>query len=112
MSNDPVFRVLFSQEDKIYEVYAKEIDEEAMLGFICIGELVFAEPGSVVVDPSEEKLKAEFNGVKRIYVPLHTVIRIDEMDHFGIGKIKDSKSQSNVRAFPTMPTVLHKDRDV
>lgn len=104
MSSDPIFRVIFTQEDQIYEVYAREVDEEAMMGFICIGELEFDERGGVVVDPSEEKLKREFEGVNRLYIPAHMLLRIDEMDdRRGVSKIKDKKNKGhfdNVREFP------------
>jgi len=104
MSSEPIFRVIFTQEDKIYEVYAREIDEEAIMGFICIGDLQFGEPGGLVVDPSEEKLKAEFSGVNRLYIPIHMLLRIDEMDKRGISKIKEKSRADNVREFPSTIT--------
>ena len=36
----------------------------------------------------EEKLKAEFSGVKRTFVPLHAVVRIDEVEREGVNKIE------------------------
>ena len=53
------------------------------------------------VDPSEEKLKSEFSGVKRSYIPLQAIIRIDEVDKEGISKVSDaSSSEGNVSSFP------------
>ena len=34
----------------------------------------------VVVDPTEEKLKSEFTGVKRSFIPMQAIIRIDEVE--------------------------------
>ena len=48
----------------------------------------------VVVDPSEEKIKSEFENVKRTYLPMHSIIRIDEVDKQGASKI--SKLEGNV----------------
>ncbi len=94
-----IYRVIFSQEDKIYEVFAQYITEESLVGFIEIEELVFSEHSPVVVDPSEEKLKNEFRGVKRSYIPMHMILRIDEMEKRGTPKIKAPKKQNNVHYF-------------
>ncbi len=97
----PIYRIIFTQEDKVYEVYAHYISEENLMGFIEIEELVFNEANSVVVDPSEEKLKTEFNGVKRSYIPMHMILRIDEMEKRGPAKIKEPSTQrDNIRHFP------------
>jgi hypothetical protein len=49
----------------------------------------------------EEKLKNEFSGVKRSYIPLQAIIRIDEVDKEGSSKISDaSPGDSNVASFP------------
>jgi len=53
----------------------------------------------VVVDPSEERVKAEFEGVKRTYLPMHSVLRIDEVQTQGISKISTAEG-SNVMPFP------------
>jgi hypothetical protein len=95
-----IYRVIFSQEDKVYEIYAQFISEESLMGFIEIEELVFTEPSAVVVDPSEERLKIEFQGVKRSYIPMHMILRIDEMEKQGTAKIKEPMRKDNVRHFP------------
>ncbi|MFK3617755.1 DUF1820 family protein, partial [Coxiella burnetii] len=66
-----IYRIIFSQDEKIYEIYARYISEENLMGFIELEDLLFSEGNSVVVDPSEEKLKTEFQGVKRSYIPMH-----------------------------------------
>lgn len=100
-NQEPIYRVIFTQEDKIYEVYANYISEENLMGFIEVEELVFNEAGSVLVDPSEEKLKTEFSGVKRSYIPMHMILRIDEMLKQGPAKIKEPSTQrDNIRHFP------------
>lgn len=98
--SQPIYRVIFTQEDKIYEIYAHYLCEENLMGFIEIEDLIFTEPNTVVVDPSEERLKAEFNGVKRCYIPMHMVLRIDEMAKEGTAKIKGPVQKDNVRHFP------------
>ena len=39
------------------------------------------------MDPAEEKVKSEFQDVKRTYLPLHAVLRIDEVRKHGVSKI-------------------------
>jgi len=41
----------------------------------------------VVVDPNEERIKTEFEGVKRSFSALHSVLRVDEVKKQGTAKI-------------------------
>ena len=36
-----LYRVIFTQEDKVYEVYARYLSEESLMGFIEIEEFLF-----------------------------------------------------------------------
>lgn len=87
MANKTLYKVSFVNQGKIYEVFARQIAQSSMYGFVEIEELVFGEKTSLVVDPSEERLKDEFAGVKRSYIPMHSVIRIDEVEKRGTAKI-------------------------
>ncbi len=82
-----LYRIQFTNRDQAYEVYAREVSHGSMLGFVEIGKLVFGERSSIVVDPGEEKLKNEFENVERFYVPVHAVIRIDEVNKQGTARI-------------------------
>ncbi len=86
-------------QGKVYEIYARSVGQGDLFGFVQIEELVFGERTTVVVDPSEEKLKTEFATVKRTYVPLHAIIRIDEVDKQGVSKISTVEG-GNVSQFP------------
>jgi hypothetical protein len=99
MAARQIYRIIFVNQGKIYEIYARSIAQGALFGFIEVEQLVFGERTSVVVDPSEERLKSEFAGVKRTYIPMHAVIRIDEVDKQGISKIS-AVDGDNVTAFP------------
>ena len=107
-----IYRVIFSQDEKVYEIYARYISEESLMGFIEMEELIFNDNSSVVVDPSEEKLKTEFQGVKRTYIPMHMILRIDEMEKQGSAKIKNPAVKGgNVHHFPGAFTKLMKDKE-
>ena len=98
MSNKTLYRVVFMSQGQVYEIYAREVGHGEFFGFIEVEQLVFGERSSVVVDPSEEKIKSEFENVKRTYLPMHSIIRIDEVDKQGASKI--SKLEGNVTQFP------------
>jgi len=100
MANIPIYKVIFFNQGQIYEIYARQIYQSDLYGFIEIEELVFGEKSKMLVDPGEEKLKSEFDGVKRSYVPMHAIVRIDEVDKEGASKIREAKAGSNVTAFP------------
>ena len=96
------YRVTFINQGKVYEVFAREVHQEKLYGFITIENLVFGERSQVVVDPSEEKLRMEFEGVQRFHIPLHAVIRIDEVAEIGSARIRDMSAGSNVHPFPSL----------
>lgn len=87
MDNKRVYRILFHNQGSIYELYARNVAQSAMYAFVEVEGLLFGERSTVLVDPTEERLKAEFSGVKRTYVPLQSVIRIDEVERAGPNKI-------------------------
>jgi hypothetical protein len=91
---DPVYKVIFQNQNEVYEVYAKHVYQSDMYGFIEIEEIVFGENSQVIVDPSEEKLKTEFAKVSRSYIPMHSLIRIDEVEKEGIPKISEFSGEN------------------
>ena len=52
-----IFRIQFHNNGKIYELYAHEVSQSQMLGFIEIGQIIFGEQSKLLIDPAEEKLK-------------------------------------------------------
>lgn len=96
---DPIYRITFLNKGHVYEVFAREVYSSDLYGFVEIEDFLFGERSQMVVDPSEEKLKAEFQGVKRSFIPMQAVIRIDEVEKEGVCKIE---SGDNVSLFPTL----------
>ena len=90
---DYIYKVVFKQDDKHCELYAKYICEESLMGFLEVESLIFSSnnPG-IIVDVQQEELKQQYKGVKRTYIPIHTVIRVDE--------IKASECQLSTNASP------------
>ncbi len=97
---NPIYKVIFLNQGQVFEMYAKQIYQSDLWGFLGIEEFVFGERTQVVVDPSEEKLKAQFEGVLRSFVPMHAIVRIDEVERLGTPKISEAKGAGNVMPFP------------
>ena len=84
-----------------YELYARRVGSPDPFGFVDASHLIWSQKSSVLIDPSEDSLKHEFAGVKRFFVPMHSVIRIDEVDHEGTSKILTSAGAGGtVSPFP------------
>lgn len=87
MSDNLIYKVVFINQNQVYEVYAKRVFQGEMFGFVVIEDFIFGETTSVVVDPYEEKLKTEFANVRRSFIPMHEIIRIDQVERRGTAKI-------------------------
>lgn len=103
MKDSKIFRISFYNQGNIYELYAHGIQQGSLYAFVEVEGIIFGERSSVVVDPSEERLKSEFQGVKRTYIPLQSVIRIDEVEREGSNKI----TEGGAAAGTVMPFPLH-----
>ncbi len=111
-SKENIFRIIFYNEENVYEIYCRGVSESEMFSFIEVEDLVFGDSGSVVVDPSVERLKAEFSGVTRFYIPAHSIIRIDEVEKEGVAKVHDKgDKKNNVSHFPTGMASSTGDKD-
>jgi hypothetical protein len=101
MSTKRLYRVTFSYLDAVYEIYAHKVSESDMFGFLVVEDFVFGENTALLVDPSEEKLKVEFGGVKRTFIPMQSVFRIDEVNKRGVAKVREKSTETNkVAIFP------------
>ena len=96
--SEPIYKVIFFSNGEVYEVYAEHVYSSDLYGFIVIEGIIFGENAQVVVDPSEERLKTEFESVPRSYIPMHAVMRIDEVEKAGSGEIR--KAEGNVTYLP------------
>ena len=99
MSAQPIYKIVFMNQGKIFEIYARHVSHGALFGFVEVEKLIFGARSTVVVDPSEERIQSEFSGVTRTYLPLHSIIRIDEVEKQGVGKVSDVEG-GNVTPFP------------
>lgn len=96
-----LYRITFINQEKVYEIYAREVSQRDLFGFVALEDLVFGETSSVVVDPNQERLKNEFQHVKCTYIPMHSILRIDTVEKEGVAKITALSADSNVSKFPS-----------
>lgn len=59
----PIYKVIFLNQGQVFEMYAKQIYQSDLWGFLEVEEFVFGERTQLVVDPGEEKLKADRKSV-------------------------------------------------
>jgi len=107
-----VYKIIFMNQGKVCEIYARGVSHGGMFGFVEVEDIVFGEKTKVVVDPSEESLKLEFEDVQRTYIPMHSVIRIDAVEKEGTARITGEVKEGtgNVTSFP-MPVFAPKGDD-
>ena len=100
MAKDTLYKVIFLNHGKVYELFARSASASGLYGFVEIGELVFETGDSLVVDPTEERIRDEFSGVKVLHLPMHSVIRLEEVEERGTCQVRDRESGEKITPFP------------
>lgn len=101
MAQRKLYKIMFLSHGKVYELYAKKVLSSELYGFVQVSELSFAASDSLLVDPSEEKLKEEFAKTRSLHLPMHSVVRIEEVEERGVAAIRDAGSGEKVTPFPS-----------
>lgn len=96
-----LYKILFHQQNEVWELYARELYQSDLWGFIEVGDFVFADQSKVVIDPAVDKLRHTFESVPRSYIPLNMVLRIDEVEREGTPRAV--RSESKIAPFPMPP---------
>ena len=85
-----VYKIQMLHHNKVIDLFARYIYQSEIFGFVEIEDFVFEEPeDQLLINPSLEALKKEFSGVKRSFVPMQNILRIDEVVEVGESKIAD-----------------------
>ena len=104
MRHKKLYKVTFLHLGKCYELYARHVASSGLWGFTEIGELVFESVGEgIVVDPTEERLREEFQDTHVLHLPMQSVVRIEEVERKGAMAIRDADGQKVVTPFPMPP---------
>lgn len=96
-----MFKIVFHNQNKIYELFCRKVSgSDVGYGFVEVRDLVFEAEDSLVIDPTEERLREEFADVECLHIPMHAVVRIEQVKKRGTCAIRDGKSGDKVTILP------------
>ncbi|TDR20558.1 DUF1820 family protein [Marinicella litoralis] len=98
-----LYRINYINQNQVYELYAKQIVTDSLLGFMSISGILFDLSEGVVIDPIEEQLKHEFKDVEVLHIPLAHVLKVEEVKHKKSCKIKPLKPNAVVTPLSNQP---------
>lgn len=104
MAVKSLFKVIFLNQGKVYELYARGVVSSGLWGFIEVSDLVFDPADGVVVDPTEERMRDEFGDARVLHLPIQSVLRVEEVEKRGQCLIRDRESGEKVTPFPLPPS--------
>ena len=104
MADKPLYKIIFLNQGKVYELYSEGVTSSGLWGFIEVSDLVFETGEGLVVDPTEEKMRLEFASAKVLHLPIQSVLRVEEVEKRGKCLIRDRESGENVTPFPISPS--------
>jgi hypothetical protein len=75
-----MYRVRFMTKDdtKPVEVIVKRVVSSEFLGLIMLEDFIFSDSKQHVVLPSEDKIRRQYTDTKRLHVPYHNILSIEE----------------------------------
>lgn len=95
-----MYKVVFLNHGKVYELFCKAVDSSPLYGFIELAGLMFDTDESIVVDPTEERMREEFAETELLILPMQSVIRVEKVKRRGNCVIRDRSSGEKVTQFP------------
>ena len=101
--NEKLYRIAFLNHGKVYELFCTGVCTSGLLGFLEVSGLELGDKDSLVVDPTEEKMRDEFDGVEVLHLPLHSVLRVEQVKKKGQLVIRERENGEKVTPFPVQP---------
>lgn len=96
-----MYKITFLNHGKVYELFCNKVHgSDLSYGFIEIADLVFEGDESLVIDPTEERMRDEFSDVESMHIPAHSVVRVEKVRKRGTCVIRDSHSGEKVTPLP------------
>jgi hypothetical protein len=93
-----LYRIRFRTEDKALEVYCNRVEQSDLFGFIEVSGFVWSGKSDIILDPTEQEVRSEFSGVKIARIPMHAIIRIDQVEKSGKAKVLPLSQKSTDEA--------------
>lgn len=91
-----MYKVVFFNQGKVYELFAENVDSSHLYGFVEVAGLQFGIDSGVVVDPTEERLREEFGDTERLILPMQSIVRVEKVRRKGPSVIRDRSSGEKV----------------
>jgi len=108
------YKISFARDNELYQVCAREVHSSDLYGLIEIADFIFPE-SRIVYNPGEERIRREFSGIKRTWIPYHSIIRIDEVLDTTESEIKivplESARSATSSPSPIGPIPIERGRD-
>ena len=104
MAAKKLYKIIFLNGGKVYELFSESVTTSGLWGFIEVAGLVFETADGLVVDPTEEKMREEFEDASVLHLPIQSVLRVEEVDKRGQCLIRDRESGEKVTPFPVPPS--------
>ena len=97
------YKVTFNNEQERYQICAREVGPSDLYGLVEIGDFIFPE-NKLVYNPGEERLRKEFEGIRRTWIPYHAIVRIDEISESRASEIRILPREGKSQVVPmTLP---------
>ena len=103
MAEKKLYKIVFLNNGKVYELFSEGVASSGLWGFVEVSGLVFETSDGLVVDPTEEKMRQEFEHANVLHLPIQSVLRVEEVEKRGQCLIRDRKSGEKVTPFPVSP---------
>jgi len=103
MAEKRLYKIIFLNQGKVYELFSQGVSSSGLWGFIEVSDLVFDAGEGLVVDPTEERMRQEFADARVLHLPIQTVLRVEEVEKRGPCLIRDRESGEKVTPFPISP---------
>jgi hypothetical protein len=103
MADKKLYKIVFLNNGKVYELFSEGVASSGLWGFVEVSDLVFESSDGLVVDPTEEKMRQEFEHANVLHLPIQSVLRVEEVKKRGQCLIRDRESGAKVTPFPVTP---------
>ena len=103
MADKRLYKIIFFNQGKVYELFARSVTSSGLWGFVEVADLVLETGEGLVVDPTEERMRQEFGDARVLHLPIQSVLRVEEVDKRGQCLIRDRESGEKVTPFPLSP---------
>lgn len=104
MATKKLYKVVFLNQGKVYELYAHKVHSSDLWGFTCVSELDLSPREGMLVDPAEERMREEFERTRTLHLPMQSIVRIEEVAERGAAAIRDERSGDKVVTLPLPPS--------